>query len=53
MGPLSDAEWRELLEHVRYLRGQLGPWPQLGTNSDGQPLTLVDALARHTSGGTR
>lgn len=28
-----------------YVAGQLGPWPQLGTNAKGQPLTLVDALA--------
>ncbi|HHW82507.1 MAG TPA: N-acetylmuramoyl-L-alanine amidase [Actinomycetales bacterium] len=42
---LSDAEQRELLDHVRYIRGQLGPWPQLGHNDKDQPLTLIDAVA--------
>lgn len=42
---LSDDEQRELLDHARYMRGQLGPWPQLGHNDQGEPLTLVDALA--------
>ncbi|WP_081830398.1 C39 family peptidase [Rhodococcus sp. UNC363MFTsu5.1] len=32
---------------------QLGPWGQLGTNDEGEPLTLVDALAKHTAGGTK
>lgn len=42
---LNDAEQRELLEKVRYIAGQLGPWPQLGKNDKGQDLTPVDALA--------
>lgn len=42
---LTDAEQREILDAVRYIRGQLGPWPQLGHNDKGQPLTLVDAVA--------
>jgi hypothetical protein len=42
---LNDDEQRELLDHMRYVRGQLGPWPQLGKNADGQDLTLVDAIS--------
>lgn len=42
---LNDAEQRELLESVREIRKQLGPWPQLGKNAKGQDLTLVDAVA--------
>lgn len=42
---LTDAEQAELLDGVRYIRGQLGPWPQLGQNAAGQDLTLVDAVA--------
>lgn len=52
---LSDAEQRELLDHVRYIRGQLGPWPQLGHNDKDEPLTLVDAVAdsRRRDGHTK
>lgn len=42
---LNDAEQRELLNKVRDIHAQLGPWPQLGTNDKGQNLTLVDAVA--------
>ncbi|WP_433592326.1 peptidoglycan DD-metalloendopeptidase family protein [Nocardia sp. CA-145437] len=42
---LDDNEQRELLDNLRYIRGQLGPWPQLGHNEKGEPLTLVDAVA--------
>ena len=50
---LSNEEQRELLDKVRYIAGQLGPWPQLGTNDKGEPLTVVDAVAKHTAGGTK
>lgn len=43
---LDDNEQRELLDDLRYIRGQLGPWPQLGHNDKGEPLTLVDAVAQ-------
>ncbi|WP_433568068.1 glycoside hydrolase family 25 protein (plasmid) [Nocardia sp. CA-151230] len=43
---LDDNEQRELLDSIRYIRGQLSPWPQLGHNEQGQPLTLVDAVAQ-------
>lgn len=42
---LNDDEQRELLDKVRYIAGQLGPWPQLGKNDKGEDLTLVDAVA--------
>lgn len=42
---LTDEEQRRLLENTDYIRGQLGPWPQLGHNEKGEPLTLVDALS--------
>ncbi|WP_405490495.1 GH25 family lysozyme [Nocardia sp. NBC_00511] len=42
---LTDDEQQELLDNTRYIRGQLSPWPQLGHNDQGQPLTLVDAVA--------
>ncbi|QIP39713.1 hypothetical protein G9444_2469 [Rhodococcus erythropolis] len=44
---LNDAEQRELLDHVREIRKQLGPWPQLGKNKKGQDLTLVDSVAKN------
>ena len=50
---LSNEEQQELLDKVRYIAGQLGPWPQLGTNDQGEPLTVVDAVAKHTAGGTK
>lgn len=47
---LTDAEQQEMLTKVREIWDQLrGPdgngWPQLGQTSDGQSLTLVDAIA--------
>lgn len=58
---LTDAEQHELLWKTReiwdQLRGINGEgWPQLGTNSDGQALTLVDgvaALRRDVKGSKR
>ncbi|WP_305780001.1 hypothetical protein [Nocardia nova] len=50
---LSDDEQRELLEKVRYIAGQLGPWPQLGQNDKGQDLTLVDAVAEIKEGAEK
>lgn len=50
---LSDDEQRELLEKVRYIAGQLGPWPQLGQNGEGQDLTLVDAVAEMKNGAEK
>ena len=47
---LNDAEQRELLEGVREIRKQLGPWPQLGKNAKGQDLTLVDAVSEMKAG---
>lgn len=47
---LNDAEQRELLEGVRAIVKQLGPWPQLGKNAKGQDLTLVDAVAALKAG---
>lgn len=37
----TDEDRRKL----DYIYGQLRPWPQLGTNAKGEPLTLVDAVA--------
>ncbi|OOL31851.1 hypothetical protein GQ85_10980 [Rhodococcus rhodochrous] len=51
---LTDAEQGELLTKVREIHRQLGPWPQLGTNTKGENLTPVDALAevkRKVTGG--
>lgn len=42
---LTDDQQTELLDKVRYIFGQLNPWPQLGQNAAGQDLTLVDAIA--------
>lgn len=58
---LTDAEQHELLWKTReiwdQLRGIDGKgWPQLGTNADGQALTLVDgvaALRRDVNGSKR
>lgn len=46
-GPPSDLTDRELLEDIwEQLRGPGGHgWPQLGKNSQGQNLSLVDAIA--------
>ncbi len=50
MAALNEDEQRELLDKTRDIWIQLrgpegGGWPQLGENSDGQHLTLVDKLA--------
>ncbi|WP_083812644.1 N-acetylmuramoyl-L-alanine amidase [Gordonia neofelifaecis] len=37
----TDEDRRKL----DYIYGQLRPWPQLGTNDKGEPLTLIDAVA--------
>ena len=58
---LTDDEQNELLWKTReiwdQLRGIDGKgWPQLGTNADGQALTLVDgvaALRRDVNGSKR
>lgn len=34
-----------VVDALAYVQHQLGPWPQLGINAAGQPLTPVDALA--------
>lgn len=34
-----------LISLMEYVAGQLGPWPQLGQNSKGENLTLVDGVA--------
>jgi hypothetical protein len=36
---------RTVVDALADVRNQLGPWPQLGTNAKGEPLTPVDALA--------
>ena len=41
----SAPQTAPLVDAVAVLLRQLGPWPQLGTNDKGQPLTLVDAVA--------
>lgn len=53
MTALTEAEWREILEGVRYLRGQMGPkhpdWSpdsSLGKNAKGEELTLRDGIAQ-------
>lgn len=48
---LTDAQQADLYQKVQDIWGQLlGPnghgWPQLGTNAQGQNLTLVDAVAK-------
>lgn len=43
--PLTPAEQREQFEMIKYIYGQLKPWPQLGKNAAGQDLTLIDAVA--------
>lgn len=50
MAALTDDEQRELLNKVRYIAGQLGPWPQLGQNAAGEDLTLIDAVAALKNG---
>lgn len=36
---------KQIIDQVAYIFGQLRPWAQLGKNSKGQDLTLVDAVA--------
>lgn len=45
--PTGDDDMTpEQSRKLDYIAGQLGPWPQLGKNAKGQPLTLVDAVAQ-------
>lgn len=45
--PMTPEQAQQLQEIWDQLRGpQGGGWPQLGTNADGQNLTIVDALAK-------
>lgn len=41
----EDNIVKQIIDMVAYIFGQLRPWPQLGQNSSGQNLTLVDAVA--------
>lgn len=41
----EDNIVKQIIDMVTYIFGQLRPWPQLGQNSSGQNLTLVDAVA--------
>lgn len=41
----DDEMTPDQARQLAYIAGQLGPWPQLGKNDKGQPLTLVDAVA--------
>ncbi|MRH85987.1 lysin [Nocardia sp. SYP-A9097] len=50
MAALDPNEQRELLDGIRYIRQQLSPWPQLGHNAQGAPLTLIDAVAELRKG---
>lgn len=43
--PKDDDMTPEQDRLLRYVAGQLGPWPQLGKNAKGEPLTIVDAVA--------
>lgn len=44
--PRKDPEMTPEQDRLlKAIAAQLGPWPQLGTNDKGQPLTLVDAVA--------
>ncbi len=52
-GAVTAEQYNEINRKLDLIIAQLGPWAQLGTTSDGRPLTLVDALARHTAGGTK
>lgn len=46
---IAAQEANQKLDHLislmEYVAGQLGPWPQLGQNSKGENLTLVDGVA--------
>ena len=41
----TNKKLDRLIQQVEYISGQLGPWPQLGQNSKGENLTLVDGVA--------
>ena len=41
----ANRKLDHLIELMEYVAGQLGPWPQLGQNSKGENLTLVDGVA--------
>jgi Peptidase_C39 like family len=41
----TQEEWNDLVRKVDNIERQLGPWPQLGQNEQGQDLTLIDATA--------
>ena len=41
----ANRKLDRLTELMEYVAGQLGPWPQLGQNSKGENLTLVDGVA--------
>lgn len=52
MAALTESEWREILDGIRYIRGQMGPkhpdWlpeSSLGKNAKGEELTLRDGIA--------
>ena len=49
----TQEEWNDLVRKVDNIERQLGPWPQLGQNAQGEDLTLVDATAsiKATVGG--
>lgn len=50
---VSPEQYKDLNRKLDLILEQLGPWPQLGKDTLGRPLTLVDAVARHTQGGTK
>ncbi|MDH6283236.1 N-acetylmuramoyl-L-alanine amidase [Prescottella agglutinans] len=52
-GTVTPEQYNELNRKLDLILTQLGPWPQLGKNDRGQTLTLVDAIAKHTAGGTK
>lgn len=41
----ANQKLDRLISLMEYVAGQLGPWPQLGQNSKGENLTLVDGVA--------
>jgi Peptidase_C39 like family len=45
MANVPQEQWDALVRDVAYIKGQLGPWPQLGQNTSGEDLTLIDATA--------
>ncbi|RVW06218.1 M15 family metallopeptidase [Rhodococcus spongiicola] len=44
-GSVTPEQYQEINRKLDLILDQLGPWPQLGQNSEGQDLTLVDAVA--------